>query len=59
MKTKKSIITFKEKKNSLNWDVRAEQVGFLEGRDARAMKSSALQNRHFEIIGGKKFLVVS
>jgi len=44
----------------LDADLRTGQVYLLEGRTVEeTMKSARLNNRRYEMIGGKKFLVVS
>jgi hypothetical protein len=44
----------------LDADLRTGQVYLLEGRSVEeTMKSARLNNRRYETIGGKKFLVVS
>ena len=60
----KAKMTFRPKaekrSRNLDADLRTSQVYLLEGRTVEeTMKSARLNNRRYEMIGGKKFLVVS
>jgi hypothetical protein len=60
----KAKMTFRPKaekrSRNLDADLRTGQVYLLEGRTVEeTMKSARLNNRRYEMIGGKKFLVVS
>ena len=60
----KAQMTFRPKaekrSRNLDADLRTGQVYLLEGRTVEeTMKSARLNNRRYEMIGGKKFLVVS
>jgi hypothetical protein len=60
----KAVIKFRPKaekrSRNLDADLRTSQVYLLEGRTVEeTMKSARLNNRRYEMIGGKKFLVVS